>query len=352
MTLTTSRKSLVIGGLVVVAIGAFITFRLLSADTTAEARRQPVPVVRVSLPERKTITRTLKFTGDVAPTQQAAIFSKVNGTLERVYADIGIHVARGQRLALIDTTELAQQLQQASATYQNALLAYRRTNDLAAQKLVSTQDLDNAATALQIAEAANEAAKTRLGYAQIMAPFAGYVTRRFLDPGALVSPSVTLFNLMDLDEMKILINVLERDIPLIAEGKDASVIVDAYPGKEFHGIVRRYSQAVDLNTRTMPVEIDIANPSHLLKPGMYASVSLVVRKDENVLTVPMGAILKDQAGPYVFVVERDTARRVGVTQGAETDDAIEITAGLKGNESLITTGQQLVRANGPVAIQK
>lgn len=299
------------------------------------------------------MTFRLPFTGDVVAIQQAAIFSKVSGNLERIYADMGMHVERNQLLALIDTTELHQQYQQAAATYQNARVTYKRTKELFEQNLVAQQDLDNAEATMKVSHAAFETATTHLAYARITAPFAGYVTHRYLDPGALVNPgSSTLFTLMDLDVMKIIINILEKDIPLITQGKKAVVNVDAYPGKEFYGTVTRYAEAVDLSTRTMAVEIDIPNQHHDLKPGMFANVVLIVQERPNVITVPTPAIVKDEKGSCVFAVRQDTARRIPVTIGDEQKGRTEILTGLNGDESIITTGQQFVRDGVAVVVQQ
>ena len=297
-------------------LAALFIWRLASGDSAADTRRQNVPVVKTENPLRQTVMYNLRYTADVVAMQQAGIYPKVSGTLDRVYADMGTPVRRGQMLALIDTTELFQTRQQAAATAQNARLTYRRTKDLYDQKLVAAQDLENADAAMKVAVAALDVATTRLDYARITAPFSGTVTKKFLDPGAVVSAlTSTLFTLMDLDQMKIIINVLEQDIPRVTMGLEASVTVDAYPGKTFSGKVSKFAQAVDLATRTMAVEVDIPNPGHLLHPGMFATVTLTVGKHGDALTLPTQALMKDDQGTFVYVARQDTARRVRVGPG-------------------------------------
>jgi membrane fusion protein (multidrug efflux system) len=157
---------------------------------------------------------------------------------------------------------------------------------------------------------------------------------------------------MNLDEMKIIISVLEKDIPRVTPGLEASVTVDAFPAKTFTGHVTKFAQAVDLSTRTMAVEVDIPNPQHLLRPGMYATVTLNVGRHEDALTLPTQAILKDDQGAFVYVARQDTARRVRVTPGTEQASRTEILAGLTGPEEVITTGQTFVRPGGPVIVQR
>lgn len=352
-----SRKKYVAFGILaailVVAGIAFIVIRSRNASAASESRRGAAPLVRLEQPQQQDIPYGLHFTGDVEAIQQAGIFAKVTGTLERVYVDIGTRVGRGDRLALIDTTELYQQYQQASATYENAKINYRRNKDLFEQNLVARQDLDNTEAALKIADASFANARTRLGYAFITAPFPGFITKRFLDPGAVVSQNnATLFTLMDLSHLKIVINVLEKDVPQVAAGKRAVITVDAFPGKSFTGTVTRFAQAVDEGTRTMAVEIDIDNFDLTLKPGMFANVDLTIDVHKNALTVPSAAILKDDRSTFVYAATADTARRIDVATGLERDGRTEILSGITAQTQIITTGQQFVRSNGPVTIQK
>jgi membrane fusion protein (multidrug efflux system) len=346
------RKYFYLIGFALLLMGLFV-WRLASGDPAADTRKQNVPVVKTENALRQTVTYNLLYTADVAAVQQAGIYPKVSGTLDRVYADMGTPVRRGQMLALIDTTELFQTRQQAAATAENARLTYRRNKDLFDQKLVAAQDLENAEAAMKVAVAALDVATTRLDYARIRAPFSGTITKKFLDPGAVVSAlTSTLFTLMDLDQMKIIINVLEQDIPRVTMGLEASVSVDAFPGKKFTGKVSKFAQAVDLGTRTMAVEVDLANPGHLLAPGMFAAVSLNVGEKTDALTLPTQSLMKDDQGLYVYLAIQDTARRARVTAGTEQNSRTEILSGLAGTEDVITTGQQFVRNNGPVTVQK
>jgi RND family efflux transporter MFP subunit len=156
---------------------------------------------------------------------------------------------------------------------------------------------------------------------------------------------------MDLDAMKVIVNILERDIPLVDIGTQAAITVDAFPGKEFTGSVTRYSQAVDPATRTMAVEIDIPNHDHLLKPGMFANVTLVTEEHPNAMTLPTMAILKDDQGPFVFTAVADTARKRRVKTGNDQGDKTEILSGISDSDRVITTGQQFVKDGGVITIQ-
>ncbi len=336
---------IVLGSIVIVKINADIERR--------EARPRPDPPVKLEKPVRETLYHTLRFNGDVSAIQQADIFSKVSGNIERIFTDIGSYVRRNQLLAIIDSTELYQKVQETEAVFYNAQVNYDRTRQLLEQEILAKEDLDNAEATLKIARANYESARTRLSYAYITSPFSGFITKRYLDEGALVSPNNTiLFTIMDLDKVKITVNVLERDISLIPEVKRAAIRVDAFPGREFTGVLSRFSQALDIATRTMAVEIEIPNGDHTLKPGMFATVTLILAEKPDVLTLPTQAIMKDNQGAFVYIIDSHVVKRVDIIAGVEQNSRTEIISGLTGDENIVTTGQQFIRAGSTARIQE
>ena len=208
-----------------------------------------------------------------------------------------------------------------------------------------------ALVAMKVAEANSQAAQTRLAYANITAPFSGTVTARQFDPGAVVTDGTVVFTLADFDSVKVVINVLEKDVPLVTVGARVTVVADALPQDTFAGRVGRTSDAVDPATRTMRAEVFVANPAHHLKPGMYATASLSLFQHPDAITVPAAAVMRVAGDTFVFVVKGDTARRVVVCTGIEQGARCEIVSGLAGGESLITTGQQYVKDASPVTVE-
>jgi RND family efflux transporter MFP subunit len=333
------------------ALIAVAVVRIVTRSSAHRSRRPNAAIVRVEMPSRDTVTYMLQSTGDVVAMQAASIVAKVGGSLDRVSANIGDRVRAGQSLALIDTTELAIVAKQAGATYAAARATYERASQLLSESLASRQDFDNAEAAMKVAEANAQAAQARLAYASITAPFAGTVTSRQFDPGAVVTAGTALFTLADFDSVKVAINVLEKDVPLVTVGSRATVLADALPDDTFAGRVGRTSDAVDPATRTMRAEVFVANPKHRLKPGMYATANLLLFQHPNAVTVPAAAVLRAAGDTFVFVVRGDTARRVIVCTGIEQGARCEIVSGLAGGESLITTGQQYLKEASPVKVQ-
>lgn len=350
--ITTKRTGMIIAGSVIVMLATVLTYRAVSGDRAGATRRQNVPIVRVEPPRRETVAYTLQYSGDVVAIQQATIVARISGALERVDANLGAWVDRGQLLAVIDSAEVFQQAQQAAASWFTARSVYDRSKQLFDQSLLSRQEFDNSEAQMKMVQANHELAKARLGYARVTAPFAGYVTKRFLDPGAQVSAnSSSLFTLMDLGRVKVTIDILEKDVPLVAIGKKALVAADALPDKSCQGSVGRLSQAVDPATRTMRAEIIVPNPGGQLKPGMYATVTILLDEHANAVTVPAQAVLADDKARYVFVLADKKAKRMPVTIGREQGAMTEITSGLDGSERVITIGQQYVKDGGPVTVQ-
>ncbi len=352
MTIGTKKKYF-IGSGIVVALLLVVVLRITLTSSVIDPRRQGIALVKVQKPFKETMRTTFTYTGDILPLQQAAIYSKVTGNLERNYVEMGTYVHSNQMLALIDTTELFQQYQQTNATYQNASLLFERTKQLFGKNLASKQDVDNTEASMKVAKANFDAAATHLSYAHIVAPFNGFVTRRFLDVGALVNASTsTLFTMMYLDLVKIIVYVPEKDLSQMYHVKTAKVMLDALPNQEFTGFVSRFSEAVDLTTRTMPIEVDIPNHSRIIKPGMFATISFIVSERNNALTLSSDDLLKDDNGYFVFISDGIKAHQVRIKIGNETNSHTEILMGLNGDEDVITTGQQFVKEGTTLTIQK
>jgi RND family efflux transporter MFP subunit len=292
------------------------------------------------------------YNANISAIQKADIYSKVSGNLENVFVDIGNFVNQGQILAVVDSTQLYQTYQQAYATYYNNKIIYERNAELYGQNLIAKQDLDNSEAAMKISEATYKNAATQLSYAKITAPFSGFITQKYLDDGALIqNNNSTILTLMKMDMVKVYVYILEKDLPLITDNIKCTITVDAFPDKQFSGRITRKSNALDLNTRTMTYEIDIPNPDYILKPGMFATVSFLLKEHKDAITIPRDAVLKDASGNFVFVVEDGKAKRLNVTPGLVQKDIIEITNGLGTTQDVITTGQEFVKENVPVKIQ-
>ena len=202
-------------------------------------------------------------------------------------------------------------------------------------------------------EAILEQERTRLKDTKIIAPFRGEISRKYVDAGAFVSPSsppTPLVNLVHTEILKIVANVLEKDIPLLKPGMKAKVQVDSYPGRVFEGRVEKINSALDLSTRTLQAEIYILNSDRSLKPGMFANVEVVLLEKPQTLVIPREAVIEAGGEMSVFVVEGKQAFRKPITLGYEQDRLVEVLKGLNEGDQVVIKGQQLIKDGSTIRV--
>ncbi len=365
------KNKRIIGSVIVIILIAFIVYVKMK-NATETQRGLPVPVVVAGTAQRMDVTKSEYLTGDILPVQQATIYARVSGNLQRIFVDIGSNVKENQIIALIDTTIYAQNLKQAKAnlaqaeaTYKNNKVSYERNKTLFEQNLIAKQDLDNSQTTMEASQAQRDAASanyqnaaTQLSYCKVTAPFSGVITKRLLDAGTYISTggatvNSTIFVIMNTDKLKTLLNVPERDVPLLKNILDIEVKADALPGQTFKAKLAKISESVDLSTRTMTVELQIENTSRTLKPGMFATFKLVLEKKPNSLVLPTQVILNDDNGNYVFLLQPDTTViKRAITRGITDNNNVEILSGLTESDKVIVSGQTLIKDKLKVKISK
>lgn len=237
-------------------------------------------------------------------------------------ADAQVKVAEAQIAQAIAQVDAARQ-QEASAATQ-----------------VQTQQAQAASQ-----QAALQNSQMAVANATITAPFDGIVVSRSLDPGAYVAPgtSTPIVTVADLDQIAVVVNVTEVQIASIRRDAPVKIRVDAYPGQTFQGKVSRIAGGADQATRTVQVEIDIANPGHLLRPGMYATAELSAGEDKDVLVVPLGAMVNVGDQHFVWVVKDNKVSRRPVNVGRATGEVVAVTKGLSEDDQIVARGADLVR---------
>jgi multidrug efflux pump subunit AcrA (membrane-fusion protein) len=202
-------------------------------------------------------------------------------------------------------------------------------------------------------EAILEQEKTRLKDTKIVSPFQGEISRKYVDAGAFVSPSsppTPLVNLLHTQTLKIVANVLEKDIPLLKPGMKAKIRVESYPGRVFEGKVEKINSALDLSTRTLQVEVYIPNSDRSLKPGMFANVEMVLLEKPQTLVIPREAVIETGSEMSVFVVEAKKAVRRSIMVGYEQDRMLEVLKGLNEGDQVVIKGQQSIKDGSAVRV--
>jgi RND family efflux transporter MFP subunit len=290
-----------------------------------------------------------EYAGAEADVERAkANVAHAQADLERAQAELELKQITYERLRSIREQERdvlpQQQVDEAKAQFEVA----RAMVNVAESKIKVAQG--EAAKA----EAARARLSTLMAYTKIRAPFDGVVTKRYVDPGALiqhassqtnVSPVVTVARV---ETLRIFVDVTEPDVPFIKRGIPVTLAVDAMPGKVYRGTCTRFATALDPKTRTMRTEIDIPNRDGLLRPGMFGRVKLGLERRSNALTVPASALLIESGKTYVYTVEHGKARRVEVKTGFDDGIQVEVTGGLTGDEPIIISGQSSVKDGAPV----
>jgi membrane fusion protein (multidrug efflux system) len=366
-----------LGVILFFAVTALVVFRLSSGAKT-DVRKSRVITVGTSVPVKSDLDVRLTYTADLIPNQLVNIFSRVDGYIAKIHVDKGDLVKANQLLVEIDHTDYLHAVNQAKANLgsarakvvqqdaavRNAKLTLTRMQALIKDQFVSQQDLDTAqvnydgAVALEDSlraqvkqmEVALAQAETNLAYSYIRAPFAGYVAERNLDPGSYVSGATAststmsrgILSLHDVETVRTLIEVVEKDVPLVRIGQRAEIRAEAYPHRVFDGTVTRIVQALNRATRTMTVEVDLPNKDHLLKGGMFARVEVLVDRHPNAIQIPLDAVSRLEEFQYVYIVKDGKAHQVPVELGSRVDNRVEVTKGLTGDEQVIVSGKDLV----------
>lgn len=335
-----------------------VTVALLAGcRPTSEAVKPPTPVpsvaVQIARPTRGEIVRNIALPAEVHAYQQATLYAKVAGYLKTINVDNGDRVTKGALLADIEVPELLADLARCKAEVAVAAVDYRRVGN--AQKkapdLVVPQTVDAAKANLDVAKANLERVETLLNFARITAPFAGVVTRRMVDPGAFIpAGGVALVTLMDLGKVRVRVPVPEPEVPLITNGLLVKVIVEELSGLSFDGTITRYSHALDDVTKTMLVEVELANPEEKLRPGMFATARIAVEKHTDALLVPVSALLTEKSGTAVFTIVENKSRKLPVTVGFNDGVSVEILTGLNQDVPVVLLGKQTVSDGQPLSV--
>jgi len=321
-----------------------------------ETREMAIPTVTVVHPKPSAPSKEIVLPANVQAYIDAPIYARTNGYLRKWYADIGTRVTAGQLLAEIETPEVDQQLRQsradlatAEANLSLAQITANRYVGLLKTDSVSKQDTDNAEANFAAQKAtvqAMEANVKRLeelqSFEKIYAPFAGVITARRTDIGALIDSGSSggaraeLFHIAQPDRLRVYVNVPQVYSQSAKPGLTADLVLSEFPGRRFQGTLVRTADAIDQNTRTLLVEIAVNNPTGTLFSGAYAEVHLKLPGATTTFTLPVTTLLFRSEGLRVATVDNQQhAQLKQITVGRDYGSEIEIVAGLSGDEAVI-----------------
>jgi RND family efflux transporter MFP subunit len=367
----------------------------------AEAKNEAVeaPLVNFETVGRSSGKSELTLPGNIQAVTEAPVLARASGYIRKRYVDIGDHVKAGQLLAEVDAPEVDQQVIQAKASVEqassaleqaNANLTQGRTNEklykttadrwqsLVAKGAVSKQENDTYQAqydaqhssvealekAILVAKGNIAAAQANLGrlnelqgYQRVRAPFDGVITVRNVDAGALVNGGSTLlFRIGQTGRLRIYVNIPQADAPSVHPGMTAKLNIPDLPSREFIGTVTRTANSLDPGSRTLLTEVQVANATGLLMPGMYAQVDFITPRKEPPLLIPGDALMIRSDGPQVAMIgEGDRVHIAHVSLGRDYGDKVEILAGLNAGDRVAINPGDAIREGvqvKPVALKR
>jgi RND family efflux transporter MFP subunit len=363
-----------------------------SLTAVTNAAPSNTPVVSVTKAELRDLRSEIELTGEFRAFEEADLHAKVAGFLKWISVDVGDRVERGQVIAELEAPEMTQELAQATAAANRAQLdvqrarsevqraeaarsirelSYKRLAGVAKTRpnLIAQQEVDDAAARLQEAEAQLSTARatlasveeqvqvaaaqrektgTLLSYLRITTPFSGTVTKRYADPGAMIQAGTSsqsqarpLIRLSQTNRLRFVFPVPEAAVAKVSVGMPAEIRVESL-ARVFPARISRVSGRLEASTRAMDAEIEIANPTGVLKPGMYAYVTLLLDRREHVLALPTAAIGDATSSAEVRIVNaRNEVELRTLRLGFHTEEFTEVTGGLAAGELVILGGAGL-----------
>ena len=295
--------------------------------------------VEIATAHRGAIMQQLVVVGNLVGDATVAVVPRAAGRLQDIYVRLGDRVTRGQRIAKIEDFEIQEQVKQQEAALEVSRATIRqreadlklaetnaeRSRNLFARQLLPKQTLDDtearyqaAVAQLDLARAQNTQSSARLDELRInlqntiiVSPVDGFVARRAADPGAFVGQNAPVVDVVDIGRVRLVANIVEKDLDQLQAGDETQVEVDAFPGEMFMGRIARVAPVLDPATRTAPIEIEIPNPGFRLKPGMYARVTVTTDERKDALVVPTNAVVDTAAGAACSSRPRTTPCRSG-----------------------------------------
>lgn len=321
--------------------------RAVPAVAQTPAAPRPVPVETV-LAQVDEMADEVEALGTLMADESVAIAPEIAGRLVKLGFREGDHVKRGQTLVELDTTILAQELKQAEVDLGLSRDTFERANSLVQRGSGTRVSLEQAQAQLAAAEVRGSLARARLEKATITAPIDGIVGLRAVSAGTYLTPGQTIVTLANLDPIKVDFRVPELLLQNVGNRQRIRVRVDALPGRSFDGEVYAIDPLVDVNGRAIRLRAHIANPDFLLKPGLFARVTVVTAIRPDAVVVPESAVFPDGDAKALYVVEEGRAKLTRVRLGKRQPGRVEIAEGVRRGQRVVTTGQFRLRDGSPV----
>jgi membrane fusion protein (multidrug efflux system) len=350
-----------------------------SEDAEKNTAAALIPV-EVASAAHESITANYSGTATLEAVGEADVVAKTTGIVLQLSVEEGMHVEKGQVLAMLDDDTARNKLAQATATLKKAEASYDKAEKGFALKITPKADYDSTKYDLEAQRAIVAGARIEVAYTRIVAPIAGVISRRSIKLGNLVKTNDTMFHIVDLDPLQAVLNVPERNLDTLKAGQPVRMKVDALGGKAFDGTIARIAPVVDAASGTFRATCEFRDTTQTLKPGMFGRIEVAYDQHHDALIVPRNAIVEEDGESSVFVIEPAppktvkpetpkgkngeavaaepakprpaafVAKRRIVQTGYSDGDRIEVRDGLKQGERVITIGRNAVREGTEVQV--
>lgn len=319
--------------------------------------------VKVAKAEKRTFQKHIDYKGTIYAWQTANITPDLSGRIARIYRKVGEEVKAGELLAELDLTSLKLQLRQAEAacavaekSHQDAKLNYERMENLFQKKAVSSYQFEKAQLAFTSAQTQRESARANLEIVKygisksyMRAPFSGVISARNLEEGDMINPGMgtgqSVFELLDLSKVKVVVDLTAEDIERVSVGQEC-IVRPFGTDREFLGRIHSKSLAADLSTKTFRVEIAVDNEEKRIKANVFADVRIEIERRDDVLTLPLSALLQER---FIMVVENGRARKLEIVKGPANEKEFIVEQGLNAGLDVIIEGNYDLQEGQAVA---
>jgi len=319
-------------------------------DAQAKEAKGPEAVpVEIAAASRRPVAASYSGTAPLEARAESQVVAKTSGVALSVFAEEGQVVRAGQVLVRLDSARAALQAAQTASQMRKLEANYARSRQLAEQKLMSANDIDQIKFDLENARAANRLANLELSYANVVAPISGVVAQRSIKPGNFVQINTPIFRIVDNSRLEATLNVPERELATLRAGQPVTLSADALPGQTFTGVVDRIAPVVDSGSGTFRVVSAFDGAAQSLQPGMFGRIRIDYDQRADALVVPRLALL-DDGEPAVFRVREGKVARVPVKLGYAEGPWVEIREGLAAGDQIVTAGKVALRDGTAVQV--
>lgn len=321
-----------------------------AGDARAKQAKGPDAVpVEVARAIRRPVAASYSGTAALEARGESQVIAKTSGVALSVLAEEGQLVRAGQVLVRLDSARAALQAAQSASQMRKLQANYARSRQLAAQKLISANDIDQIRFDLENARAVNRLANLELSYANVLAPISGVVAQRSIKPGNFVQINTPIFRIVDNSRLEATLNLPEREFATLKAGLPVKLQVDALPGRTFTGTVDRVAPVVDAGSGTFRV-ICAFQGGGQLQPGMFGRMQINYDQRADALVVPRVALLDDEGDPAVFAIRAGKAVRVPVKLGYLDGAWAEVRRGLTVGDQVVIAGKTALRDGSIVQV--